>query len=74
MFGHEMLTSIASIRESSNFFVTAEYSSIVEPHTFAKKHVSEKFNDGRISLITISAPGFCSPIELSIPMGVSQTL
>ena len=70
-FGQEMLISIASIGESSKRFVTRSYSSTVEPETFARKRVSLKSSPGRISSTTLSTPGFCRPMALSMPSGVS---
>ena len=67
-----MLISIASIGESSKRRVTSMYSSIVDPHTFAKKRVSLKSSSGRMSLTTRSTPGFCRPMAFSIPAGVSH--
>ena len=72
-FGQEMLISMASIGESSKRCVTSTYSSIVEPLTLAMKRVSSKSSPGRISSTTVSTPGFCRPIALSMPIGVSQT-
>ena len=46
---------------------------MVEPQTLAKKRVSVKSSDGRISSTTLSTPGFCRPIALSMPIGVSYT-
>ncbi len=66
-----MLISIASIGESSKRRVTSAYSSIVEPETLAMKRVSVKSSDGRIFLTTWSVPGFCRPMALSMPFGVS---
>jgi hypothetical protein len=66
-----MLISIASIGESSKRFVTRTYSSIVDPETLAMKRVSVKSRPGRISSTTLSTPGFCRPIALSMPIGVS---
>ena len=68
-----MLISIASIGESSKRRVTSTYSSIVEPQTFAMKRVSVKSSVGRIFATTCSTPGFCSPIALIMPYGVSVT-
>ena len=72
-FGQEMFTSMASIGESSKRRVTSTYSSIVDPLTLAKKRVSLKSRVGRIWPTTWSAPGFCSPMALIMPMGVSIT-
>ncbi len=70
-FGQEILISMASIGESSKRRVTSAYSSTVDPETLAKKRVSLKSSEGRISLTTWSVPGFCSPMALSMPAGVS---
>src|SRR5688572_18402806 len=37
------------------------------------KRVSVKSSDGRMLVTTCSTPGFCSPIALSMPIGVSHT-
>ncbi len=68
-----MLISIASIGESSKRRVTSAYSSMVEPQTFAMKRVSEKSSVGRMFRTTWSTPGFCRPIALIMPPGVSVT-
>ena len=47
--------------------------STVEPETFAIKRVSEKSSPGSISSTTRSTPGFCRPMALSMPSGVSYT-
>ena len=72
-FGQEILISMASIGESSNRRVTSRYSSIVEPETLAMKRVSVKSSEGRILFTTVAVPGFCKPMELSMPAGVSHT-
>ena len=66
-----MLISMASIGESWKIRVTSAYSSIVDPHTLAINRVSEKSSPGRYSSTTLRAPGFCSPMEFSMPMYVS---
>ena len=68
-----MLISIASIGESSKRRVTSAYSSMVEPQTLAMKRVSVKSSVGRILRTTWSTPGFCRPIALIMPSGVSVT-
>ena len=68
-----MLISIASIGESSKRRVTSTYSSIVEPETLAMNRVSEKSSVGRIFRTTWSTPGFCRPMALIMPIGVSYT-
>ena len=70
-FGQEILISMPSIGESSKRRVTRSYSSMVEPDTFAKKRVSLKSRPGRISSTTVPTPGFCRPMALSMPIGVS---
>src|SRR5688572_27344046 len=68
-----MLISIASIGESSKRRVTSAYSSMVEPQTLARNRVSPKSSVGRIFRTTWSTPGFCRPIALIMPQGVSVT-
>ena len=68
-----MLISMASMGESSNRRASSAYSSTVEPHRLAKNRVSPKSSEGRISSMTAREPGFCNPMELSIPAGVSHT-
>ena len=72
-FGQEMLISTASTGVSSNRRASSAYSSMVDPDRFAKNRVSVKSRAGRISSMTAREPGFCRPMELSIPAGVSQT-
>ena len=64
---------MASIGESSKRRVTSTYSSMVEPQTLAMKRVSLKSRVGRIFRTTWSTPGFCRPIALIMPSGVSVT-
>ena len=71
--GHEMLISIASMGLSSKRATTSMYSSMVEPEALAMKRVSVKSSVGRMRSTTWSAPGFCNPMALSMPMGVSYT-
>ncbi len=42
-----------------------------DPETLAMNRVSVKSRPGRISSTTLSTPGFCRPIALSMPSGVS---
>ena len=72
-FGQEILISIASILESSKTRVVCAYSSTVPPDRLAMNRVSPKSSVGKIRSTTAWLPGFCRPIELSIPPAVSTT-
>ena len=73
-FGQEMLISMASISVSSKCFAISPYSSTLDPEILMIKLVSSLSSEGKISLITESVPGFCSPIAFSMPLGVSAIL
>ena len=69
--GQEILISMASIGESSKRRVTSTYSSMVEPQALAINRVSKKSRPGKMLRTTLSTPGFCSPMALSMPSAVS---
>ena len=76
-FGQEILSSIAAISGiASTLFAISTYSSIVFPLMFAIESVFPKFSLRifTVSFSNTSIPGFSSPIELSIPPGVSAIL
>ena len=72
--GQETLISSISTSVSARRSTTSRYSSIVFPHTLTMILVSYFFKKGISLSINTSIPGFCSPMELSMPPYTSATL
>jgi len=70
--GQEMLASKAATPGApSSLRATSAYSSQVRPTTLTMTGTPRRASQGRSSASRRSTPGFSSPMELSIPAGVS---
>ena len=73
-FGQEMLSSYAAIPSTSSRRTTiSPNSSAVSPAMLTTTRVSNWARNGHLSPMNASRPGFCKPIEFSIPAAVSTT-